>query len=675
MGAGASTAVEGAKLAAGSSPEEVKAFVRDNCRDGGAEALQKALQAANEELDSYLKASAGPAKNAAFVFIKPHAVTDKVKELAKQHLQSKGITILSEGSLTGATIDEKQLIDNHYYAIAVKATIKKPSELNVPNDKFKAQFGIDWKESLDSGKVFNALDGCKEFGCDAAGMATAWDQAKADNQLVKLGGGFYCGKLKCNNKELYIMNGFFMSMRSKFTNPDAQIYYYSCEWDPAALSWADFRGQVLGPTDPAKAPEDSLRGNIFKNWEALGLKSEPNVGDNGMHASASPFEGFAERLNWLQAPVKDDIFGKQLLAAGMSEAWLKAWSVDPQVITEAGGAKGSIFDQLEDLDSAACLDKIKSLTALNSVKNSAFVFIKPHAVTDKVKALAKSGLEANGCKILSEGTLGGAVIDEKKLIDNHYYAIAVKATIKKPNELSVPNDKFKDQFGLDFQAASDSGKVFNALDGCAELGLDADGMATAWNAAKDAKQLVKLGGGFYCGLVKNGDKEAYIMNGFFMAMRSKFTNPDANIHYYHVEWETKSLFWADFRGKVLGPTDPAQAPADSLRGIIYKDWQNLGLKSEPNTGDNGMHASASPFEGFAERANWLQVPIAEDSFGAQMLGAGMTEALIKDWSVDPQVNIGDDKKGSIFDQLEDIDTPECLEKLVALSKLAPPQAA
>jgi hypothetical protein len=55
--------------------------------------------------------------------------------------------------------------------------------------------------------------------------------------------------------------------------------------------------QVLGPTDPVTAPEDSVRGMIYKQWKELGLSSEPNVGDNGVHASASPFEGLAERCN------------------------------------------------------------------------------------------------------------------------------------------------------------------------------------------------------------------------------------------------------------------------------------------------------------------------------------------------------------------------------------------
>merc|ERR1719499_2804998 len=150
--------------------------------------------------------------------------------------------------------------------------------------------------------------------------------------------------------------------------------------------------------------------------------------------------------------------------------------------------------------------------------NSAFVFIKPHAVTENVKALAKAGLQAKGIKILTEGSLSGEVIDEKKLIDQHYYAIASKATILKPNELNVPSDKFEAQFGLSWQAALDSGKVFNAMDGCKQLGIDADALDAEWAKAKAAKKLVKFGGGFYCGLIEMEGKDAlYIFNGFFMA--------------------------------------------------------------------------------------------------------------------------------------------------------------
>ena len=47
-----------------------------------------------------------PAKNTAFVFIKPHANTPAAQRLVADTFKSKGIKILSQGELTGEQIDE-----------------------------------------------------------------------------------------------------------------------------------------------------------------------------------------------------------------------------------------------------------------------------------------------------------------------------------------------------------------------------------------------------------------------------------------------------------------------------------------------------------------------------------------------------------------------------------------
>lgn len=225
---------------------------------------------------------------------------------------------------------------------------------------------MEWQDALAQGLCFNAMDACKELGIDATGLDAAWAAAKKADKLVKFGGGFYCGLVAIDGKKpIYVFNGFFMSMRSKFTAPGEKIHYYTVEWDEKDLSWEDFRGKVLGPTDPKDAPTDSLRGKILADWKSLGLKSEPNVGDNGVHASASPLEAMAERMNWLGARCSSDLFCKALVAAGVKEATIQAWSVDPQVKIDASGKKGSLFDALEDLDSSACLDKAKGLAGLN----------------------------------------------------------------------------------------------------------------------------------------------------------------------------------------------------------------------------------------------------------------------------------------------------------------------
>ena len=98
-------------------------------------------------------------------------------------------------------------------------------------------------------------------------------------------------------------------------------------------------------------------------------------------------------------------------------------------------------------------------------------------------------------------------------------------------------------------------------------------------------------------------------------------------------------------------------------------YQELGLTSEPNKGDNGVHASASPFEGLAEKNNWLGQDFSKDTFGKALLEAGLSEETIKAWSVDPRVELPEGGKGSVFDALEDMDVDDCLAKLVELNTI------
>jgi len=305
--------------------------------------------------------------NKAFLFIKPHAVTEKTKALVKEQLQKKGFEIKGEGEIKAEDIDSKQLIDNHYYAIASKATILKPNQLNIPEEKFEAKFGLSWADALAGGRVFNALDACADLEIDAVEMDKQWGIHKKADKLIKFGGGFYCGLITIEGKEpCYVFNGFFMEMRSKYVTPGLSIHYYVVEWDAATMPWTAFRSEGLGATDPAEAPAGAVRAQILAQWEALGLASEPNVGDNGMHGSASPFEAFAELVNWTGADPATEPFGQAMLDAGISAETIKAWSVDPQVTLPGGDAKGSLFDSVEDMDADACLAKLVEVNKANS---------------------------------------------------------------------------------------------------------------------------------------------------------------------------------------------------------------------------------------------------------------------------------------------------------------------
>ena len=199
-------------------------------------------------------------KNSAFVFVKPHANTKATQELVREKLISAGVEILSESEIEGKTIDEKKLIDQHYYAIASKATILPADKIPVPEDKFEENFGEKWSDVLKDGRGVNAMEACEKFGCTADELDAAWGSAK----VAKFGGGFYCGLVTIGDQSLYVFNAFFMSMRSKFVGEGVSIHCYEVQWEPTELSWASFRGELLGPTDPKEAPEGSIRKTIFE---------------------------------------------------------------------------------------------------------------------------------------------------------------------------------------------------------------------------------------------------------------------------------------------------------------------------------------------------------------------------------------------------------------------------
>jgi nucleoside diphosphate kinase len=301
----------------------------------------------------------GSETNAAFVFVKPHACNDAVVERVRKSFAGWGITIKSEAKINGAVIDAESLIDNHYGAIAAKAMTTLPADLHVPTKgqaAFEKAFGLTWAAALAAGQVYNAKQACEKLGIDGAGLDAKWAQTNRGVDCIKFGGGFYCASID----GIFIMNGFYMSMRGGYCKQSANIHTFTVEWPAAKISWERFRGEVLGGTNPAEAAEGSLRKDIFDNWAELGLAAEPNTGDNGMHASASPFEGLAERLNWCGATVASDIFGSALLAAGVAEETILAGTQDPQATLD--GKTGSFFDHLEDQDAADNIANIAKMT-------------------------------------------------------------------------------------------------------------------------------------------------------------------------------------------------------------------------------------------------------------------------------------------------------------------------
>ena len=103
MGAAASTGVAAAVTT--SSDADLKSSLEGLSPEAKAKLLAAITDAAAAP-------AAAATTQSAFVFVKPHANTEKVNELVKAKFAEVGITILKDGEIDGPTIDSKKLIDN-----------------------------------------------------------------------------------------------------------------------------------------------------------------------------------------------------------------------------------------------------------------------------------------------------------------------------------------------------------------------------------------------------------------------------------------------------------------------------------------------------------------------------------------------------------------------------------
>ena len=274
--------------------------------------------------------------NNALVFVKPHANNDAVNVLVKEKLAAGNFKILAEGSVTGEKMDTNKIIDQHYATLARYAVDDTADKLPVSEEtqkKFKETFGAVWSEQVAAGSILNAKKATEKLGgVTATELSQKWKDNAAEGRLLKLAPGLYACKFE--SEGIYVINGFYLVNREKFTKAGTSVNWYTIEWEESAMTWVDFRAQFVGPTKPEVAPKGSMRGIIFQDWEKLGLAEQPNVSDNGVHASAGPLEGLAERGIWTGAKIAEDAYGQALAAGGCDMSLVQEWL--SQVFTTMG---------------------------------------------------------------------------------------------------------------------------------------------------------------------------------------------------------------------------------------------------------------------------------------------------------------------------------------------------
>ena len=284
--------------------------------------------------------------NRALIFIKPHAVRPQAVRFIEEFLVNKKITLMRNGELNSETIREKGIIDRHYFAIA-RAAVEQPPLESVCSDEakgaFSKAFGLSLERAAADGQVVNSAEAQQRLGgISGSELNRLW----VAGSQAKLGPGLYAGRL--DGDGLIVINGFYPAMKERFTAPGLTIRWYDASFDPDALSWADFRAQVIGATKPDQAVQGSLRRELLLRYREFGLDEAPGMTNNGVHASAGPIEGMREQMVWLEVDPASSELGKALFESGLGRH-----EVDR--LLENGpasfrGKEGPVFDITEDID-------------------------------------------------------------------------------------------------------------------------------------------------------------------------------------------------------------------------------------------------------------------------------------------------------------------------------------
>ena len=188
-------------------------------------------------------------------------------------------------------------------------------------------------------------------------------------------------------------------------------------------------------------------------------------------------------------------------------------------------------------------------TAGLALRNSALVFVKPHAATDACEAFVRQHLAAAGVSVVDAGVKSAAEIEASKLIDQHYGSLARIAMELQTADVDLSPAavaEFAETYGVDWGTAL--GSALRNDEAMAELGVDGMALEPLWRGGVQCK----LAPGTYVSRLDGVSKPLYTLNGFYPAMRQAYVEPGAEVRYLVCEWEEADLSWRGFRREVVG---------------------------------------------------------------------------------------------------------------------------
>ena len=128
------------------------------------------------------------------------------------------------------------------------------------------------------------------------------------------------------------------------------------------------------------------------------------------------------------------------------------FNVDHPEITAQKNAHAELAERIVALQSGVAQRAVQACVDGAQPVNVAFLFIKPHAVTDEAEVLLRARCDRDGVEIIDCGALSAGEMDQRGVVDRHYGQLARRAMTISPGQLPVLSDKvraaFSETFGL-----------------------------------------------------------------------------------------------------------------------------------------------------------------------------------------------------------------------------------
>ncbi len=278
--------------------------------------------------------------NQAVLFTKPvHHIDmdlspEQLDQQTREFFGNHGFSIVYSKKADGAELAQREIIRQHYlmYSMASYGEIGITEE---GKSRFAEIFGKNWDAELSAGRIMGNPQLLEAKKIDAHQLFDFWNAA----DVKKVQAGLLMGWLE--NLDCYCINAFYPAMEANFYHPDTRMDYYVVEFDPEQVSWLQFRKNVLGATNAAKADPASFRGQLYAEY-----KVEFPGRDNFVHGSAGPFEGMIERsIHEPDFDLATNPIGRYLENLGITLDRIKAWKARQSLAD-----LGALFDATEEKD-------------------------------------------------------------------------------------------------------------------------------------------------------------------------------------------------------------------------------------------------------------------------------------------------------------------------------------